>query len=461
MYIPFLYPLFVLAVTFSGAPAQSSEPHVLKPLQVGDTVPAGIDLGFFDGSGTPFRIDDYRGKVVILDCWATTCGACIKAFPYMERLKAQFGDRIEIILVNAKQTREEVSQSLLRQGLEGMEALSSLPSISAAETLGRLFPHRLLPHHIWIDGQGVVRVIGNPKNTHTVKIQQLLDGQEISYMKNSNNTVPYDRAEPYAFRSVGDLPMPPYHLSHFSGFNGDVSPFGRVAEGIIDSITNTVRYTYVNMDPFYLYIEVTRPMVADEWETQVAGPNPILPRPYLDATRKRLPDGALGMLGLPPYGPHYRTDDEWVANHFCYEYMGSMEMDGKERAASMLVELNRYLRSVYRCHVSVETIQLDCFEIGRKESEGGKPGDRGGDGWQGRLRSGLRSGLSALYEANGQIQPYIFLTPDLAEVGMAIVCPVWEPHHGLADFGAMLERHGLEIRRTVKPIPVLVFNAID
>lgn len=48
-------------------------------------------------SGELLKLSDYKGKIVIVDFWATWCPPCRKAIPDLVELKAEFKDEIEII----------------------------------------------------------------------------------------------------------------------------------------------------------------------------------------------------------------------------------------------------------------------------------------------------------------------------------------------------------------------------
>jgi thiol-disulfide isomerase/thioredoxin len=58
------------------------------------------DLKALDG--TTFKLEDYKGKVVVVNFWATWCGPCIKEMPELVKLREENKDKgFEIIGVNA------------------------------------------------------------------------------------------------------------------------------------------------------------------------------------------------------------------------------------------------------------------------------------------------------------------------------------------------------------------------
>ena len=55
-----------------------------------------IDGQFVDLDGKAVKISDWKGKVVILDYWATWCGPCRKSFPSMQKLYEQYKGNPEV-----------------------------------------------------------------------------------------------------------------------------------------------------------------------------------------------------------------------------------------------------------------------------------------------------------------------------------------------------------------------------
>ncbi len=64
-----------------------------KGIKVGDTLP---ELSTFGLEGK--LPDDLKGKVVLLDFWASWCGPCKESFPVMDELQQKYGAKGLVIL---------------------------------------------------------------------------------------------------------------------------------------------------------------------------------------------------------------------------------------------------------------------------------------------------------------------------------------------------------------------------
>jgi len=68
----------------------------------GPSPPAGgeaahVAVRLVDHEGLLAEVDRHRGKVVVLDCWSTSCPPCVEEFPGLVALAARHGDRIQCL----------------------------------------------------------------------------------------------------------------------------------------------------------------------------------------------------------------------------------------------------------------------------------------------------------------------------------------------------------------------------
>jgi peroxiredoxin len=88
-------------VTLRLKPMPSTKPAsakriVVEPIKTGVPAPALRVTGWADGKTR--SLDDYRGKVVVLDFWGTWCSACINALPAMKTLHVKYQGRDVVVL---------------------------------------------------------------------------------------------------------------------------------------------------------------------------------------------------------------------------------------------------------------------------------------------------------------------------------------------------------------------------
>ena len=75
------------AAAVSGLAATNETP-ASAPAGTGRMLP---DLRFVDGAGAPRSLADFRGRVILLNLWATWCVPCRKEMPALDRLQAALG----------------------------------------------------------------------------------------------------------------------------------------------------------------------------------------------------------------------------------------------------------------------------------------------------------------------------------------------------------------------------------
>jgi thiol-disulfide isomerase/thioredoxin len=69
-----------------------------KPAAEARPAPA---ISFADGKGRSLTLADFRGKVVVLNLWATWCTPCVAEMPMLDRLQQQLGDEgVEVLALS-------------------------------------------------------------------------------------------------------------------------------------------------------------------------------------------------------------------------------------------------------------------------------------------------------------------------------------------------------------------------
>jgi thiol-disulfide isomerase/thioredoxin len=60
--------------------------------------------------GENISLEEFRGKPVMLNFWATWCGPCVLEMPIIQKYYKQFDGKFEVFAINAGEPENEVSQ---------------------------------------------------------------------------------------------------------------------------------------------------------------------------------------------------------------------------------------------------------------------------------------------------------------------------------------------------------------
>ena len=121
-------------------------------------------------SGHEVSLDDFLGKVLYIDIWASWCGPCRKLFPFSKDLKSKFKKKqlkkIDFIYVSIDNDYDKWKKSIEVLGIDGKNFIS--PS-NKNNGIGQYFQVSSIPRYIIIDKSGNI-IEGNAKRPNDESI---------------------------------------------------------------------------------------------------------------------------------------------------------------------------------------------------------------------------------------------------------------------------------------------------
>lgn len=119
----------------------------------------------------PHRLSSYRGKIVLVNFWASWCVPCVKEMPGMQRLADKLKDQpFEILAINVSDTENRIREFLKRMDLR----LTILMDLDG-ETF-KTWQGKVLPASFLLDRSGRVhyQVIG-PLEWDSDEIRKIIE----------------------------------------------------------------------------------------------------------------------------------------------------------------------------------------------------------------------------------------------------------------------------------------------
>ncbi len=122
---------------------------IKDPLYVDDWVRQDVPLGkFINHKSSSATLTDFKGKLVILSFWFTSCTACIAQFPKEDSLQEQYASGIQMIMVTFES--EEKVNAFIKGWEKKNNTRFKLPIIVEDQALTNAFRVRYNPHYVWI-----------------------------------------------------------------------------------------------------------------------------------------------------------------------------------------------------------------------------------------------------------------------------------------------------------------------
>jgi len=143
--------------------------------EIGDRAPnVSIKKVLSPNNINVLNLNDFEGRVVIIEFWATWCGPCIPAMDHLNMLKSSFSDDKLSIIAISNENEQPVQRFLKNKPVDFIVALDK--NNRSFETY---YP-RTLPHSVVVNPQGIISAITRAENIKKEHITELLEGNEIN-----------------------------------------------------------------------------------------------------------------------------------------------------------------------------------------------------------------------------------------------------------------------------------------
>jgi thiol-disulfide isomerase/thioredoxin len=111
-----------------GPPPKPKQKQVMNLLDVGTAAP---DWQLTGADGNAHSLSSYRGKLVVMDFWATWCVPCAAVMPRMQKLQQKFADKGVVVFgINSWENSDAVA--FMKEKRYSYELLLNGEKIAAA-----------------------------------------------------------------------------------------------------------------------------------------------------------------------------------------------------------------------------------------------------------------------------------------------------------------------------------------
>ena len=335
---------FIFSVSFAKSFCQ------VTPVRIGEVCPDVTLTHIVNFKTDHASISGFKGKLLILDFWATWCAPCVSMIPVTESLQKQFAGKLQILAVTSQ---DEATVTKFFTNMKQDKNIS-MPSVTGDRELAILFPHIEIPHYVWLDENSKVIAITGAEQVTAEVIGNFLDKNSTALPVKTDEFKTIAEQAPL-FVTGNELiegnntrfeKIPGADLLYHSVITKYINGFG--CEQAVDSERITCKNSPVG-DLYRIaaahYNLLNLGYNSTIWETQ----NPLV---------KLMNDSA------SVANSKTRAEiDNWMSQYtWCYELKFPKELKDKKYDL-MLADLNNYFGSLYNIVGVMEIRKVKCLAL--------------------------------------------------------------------------------------------------
>ena len=165
-----------IAATFFWILSASAPALAIGPqgFAVHDSPQDVANIQFNTEDGRSLNLEDFRGKTVLINVWATWCPPCVKEMPTLDRLQAKLGsDSFEVIALSIDRAGAPAIRRFFdKTGVENLAVYVDKTMLSATALRAIGLPATILINE---EGKEIGRLMG-PAEWDTPEIIEFLQG---------------------------------------------------------------------------------------------------------------------------------------------------------------------------------------------------------------------------------------------------------------------------------------------
>lgn len=408
-----------------------------KELRPGDELPPITLKQVLNSETGTLKLQELKGKLILLDFWTTYCSPCVKMLPRLDSLQEEFADSLQVISVTV-QDKATIEKFLAGKGLHS----GDIYYVTSDTVLSQYFPYRLIPHLVWIAPDGRVLAITEQEAVTRQNIRAILR-DAIVQLQTKKDDMQFDYNKPY-----NPDPKLINYRSLLTGFNDGIGG-GMLIDPLLSKpdiyYADSVKRVFIwNNDIASLFF-----IAFSHYTSLYPNYNRIVLEVKDTLAVKRPPD--------------YKEYKNWEQdNLYCYELMFKEQTDATHFFNYMFEDLNRSLPY----QATIEKTMLPCWVISNPGHEQDKLFSKDTvetiewkfGGIMHRLRNKTMNEVVRYMNAFSNTYPFVDETGIKGKVDIEVDLDFGRQQLNIEQLKNTLARYGLQLKEEQRSIDALVIR---